>query len=372
MPPPRSTDGAPPPPPPAAAAEADAEDSSLLLGADAKPGPAALDLDVLGAVRPPTPAWAWGVLALAVCAVSSAAAVFSLMGDVPPLTLAAWRLQLTAVLLSAGAAAEARALPHAARADTRSPRTLALLAASGAALAFHFGLWVYSIKATTLQHSLLFVSCAPLLLAGGALALRHPISRGEVGGAALGAAGAAVLAAGAAAGAARGATLRGDAAALAAAAAVIPYLLVGHRLRSWMPLCCYAAPVTAVGAALLTAAAAAAGARPGAAGAAGLFGWAASRRHGGLVLYLALGPGIVGHTGINAVLLHLDPLVVALAMNAEPLLGSAIGAALGVAAPPGVATLLGGALVLAAAAWVAVAGAAREARAAPAARADGL
>ena len=39
-----------------------------------------------------------------VLAVSSAATVFSLMSEVPALMLAAWRLQLTSVVLAAGAA----------------------------------------------------------------------------------------------------------------------------------------------------------------------------------------------------------------------------------------------------------------------------
>ena len=39
-----------------------------------------------------------------VLAVSSAATVFSLMAEVPALMLAAWRLQLTSVVLAAGAA----------------------------------------------------------------------------------------------------------------------------------------------------------------------------------------------------------------------------------------------------------------------------
>lgn len=45
-----------------------------------------------------------------VIAVSSAATVFSYMRDVPPLTLAAWRLQLTALLLCPGAVYQYRTL----------------------------------------------------------------------------------------------------------------------------------------------------------------------------------------------------------------------------------------------------------------------
>lgn len=69
-----------------------------------------------------------------------------------------------------------------------------LLAASGACLALHFGLWVYSVQATSLTHSLLFVSATPLFLAGGTWALGRPISAGELGGTAVGLAGGVVLA----------------------------------------------------------------------------------------------------------------------------------------------------------------------------------
>ena len=59
-----------------------------------------------------------------VCAVSSAAVAFALMSEVPPITLAAWRLQLTAVLLGIGAAVQLRGMPP----DDRR-RTLASVSA---------------------------------------------------------------------------------------------------------------------------------------------------------------------------------------------------------------------------------------------------
>lgn len=58
-------------------------------------------------------------------------------------------------------------------------------AGSGACLAVHFGAWVWSLQRTSLTHSLLLVSTTPVIMAAGALALRHPISKGEVGGAVL-------------------------------------------------------------------------------------------------------------------------------------------------------------------------------------------
>ena len=42
--------------------------------------------------------------------------------------------------------------------------------------------------------------------------------------------------------------------------------------------------------------------------------------------YLAIGPGIVGHTGLNTVLKYLAPLVISLSTVTEPLIGSLIGA----------------------------------------------
>jgi drug/metabolite transporter (DMT)-like permease len=128
-------------------------------------------------LRPATPLWAWGILAAAVFAVSSAGVVFALMKEVPPVTLAAWRLQLTSVFLGVGASAQLRRMPPEQR--QRTLRSAALLAASGSALALHFGAWVASVELTSLTHSLLFVSATPILLAAGTWALHRPISTGE-------------------------------------------------------------------------------------------------------------------------------------------------------------------------------------------------
>jgi drug/metabolite transporter (DMT)-like permease len=115
-----------------------------------------------------------------------------MVAEVPPITLAAWRLQLTSVLLGGGAAVQLRHMPPADR--RRMLAAAGLLVASGTCLCFHFGLWVLAVETTSLTHSLLFVSSAPLFLAGGAWLLRQPISRGELTGTALGLLGAVLLA----------------------------------------------------------------------------------------------------------------------------------------------------------------------------------
>ena len=66
-------------------------------------------------------------------------------------------------------------------------------------LDLHFGTFVYSVQATSLTHSLLFVSATPLFLAGGTWLLGRPISAGELGGTAVGLAGGVLLATAAAA-----------------------------------------------------------------------------------------------------------------------------------------------------------------------------
>lgn len=44
-----------------------------------------------------------------------------------------------------------------------------------------------------------------------------------------------------------------------------------------------------------------------------------------VVAYLALGPGLVGHTGYNGVLRYVSPLVVSISLTMEPLFGSLLG-----------------------------------------------
>lgn len=86
---------------------------------------------------------------------------------------------------------------------------------------------------------------------------------------------------------------------------------VGRTLRKWMPIFIYAFPVTGIAAVQLTLAALAIERQSMfKAGEKGVFGWAADAHFAPYVLYLALGPGIVGHTGFNTLLRYLTPLTV--------------------------------------------------------------
>ncbi len=238
------------------------------------------------------------------------------------------------------------------------------MAVSGVGLAFHFGLWVSATQHTSLPHALLLVSATPVALAVWALARRVPLSRGELGGTAAAMLGMAVLVSDAHSD--TQVSLRGDLEALAAATVFAVYLTIGGELRAWMPLFLYAVPVNGVAALVLCSVGLVfEGATPWGAGRQGVFGYLTNGRYAGVSVYLALVPGIVGHTSFNAVLKYISPMIITLACTCEPLIGSLVGWAAGVTGAPGWRTYLGG-LILLASTMLVVAAEARRKAAAPA------
>ncbi|KAK9824921.1 hypothetical protein WJX74_006823 [Apatococcus lobatus] len=294
---------------------------------------------------------AWALLAAAIISVSSAAVTFASMTEVPPVTLAAWRLQLTSFLLAPGAVYQYRHMPS----DQRQQllRSVPLMLASGTFLALHFACWVWSIDHTSLPHALLFVSSTPITVAAGMLLLRKPIFLGEVGGSLMALGGMIVLTHNT--GKDQQVTIAGDLSALGAATFVIGYLSIGRMLRAWMPLYLYAAPVTGIAALLLSLAAIPISpARPFVMGTGGLVGWLLPK-YLPRVLWLAVGPGIMGHTGLNAVLKYFPVLFISLAVTTEPAIGTLMGWVIGLVEAPTIWTWAGGTILLSATAVVTLA-----------------
>eukprot|EP00002_Diphylleia_rotans_P036790 TRINITY_DN8159_c0_g1_i2.p1 TRINITY_DN8159_c0_g1~~TRINITY_DN8159_c0_g1_i2.p1 ORF type:complete len:177 (+),score=42.90 TRINITY_DN8159_c0_g1_i2:338-868(+) len=137
------------------------------------------------------------------------------------------------------------------------------------------------------------------------------------------------------------ASWRGDMLSLFASGCMLGYLLVGKKLRKWMPLFIYAFPVNFFAMLLLTIVAAIAEDK----GAAVLFGWF-SKDAFWLVMYQAIVPGFFGHVGLNRSLRHLDAIVISIALNVEPLIGTFMGWAAGEEDAPGVWTAVGGLLMI--------------------------
>ena len=223
------------------------------------------------------------------------------------------------------------------------------MGASGLALAAHFATWVASLDATTLTHSLLFVTAHPLVIVLGmgvlartATNVRAPARMEWVG--------AAVCFIGASlalfdAGSAQGdqtVTLWGDALAFSGAVFVVGYIVVGRVLREWMPIFLYAFPVTLVGAVVLLPLSWMIEPEFASFGA---LGWIEAEFLGWFLL-LALIAGLLGHTGLNTCLRYISPLVVSVSVTLEPVIGSLIGWWFFDAGVPGFWTFIGGAVLM--------------------------
>ncbi len=295
--------------------------------------------------RTAVPLHAWLILAAALVAVSSAGAVLQIIDGVPPILKASWRLQATSLLLLPFALMQWKKMDEEARHRFTEPRNIGIVIGSGVCLFLHFGLWVWSLDHTTLTHSLLFVTAHPLVFVVGLALLGRPLQTRQSLGAVIGFIGVTFTLIGA--GGDGEVTLIGDLAAFGGAIAIVGYLAAGRNLRSWMPLFVYAFPVTAIGAILLTIASIGLEGTSfsGISTDLSVFGWI-DPIWLPAVLYLAIGPGLVGHTGINAVLKWISPVIISVSVMIEPILGTVIGMFLGTATAPDSWTWFGGGLIL--------------------------
>ncbi len=290
-----------------------------------------------------TPRSAWLLLFVALFAVSSAGAVLQSMTEVPPILRASWRMQGTALILLPGFIFQLYNLDR----SIFNMKDLMIIFISSIFLAAHFGSWVWSLDHTSLVHSLLFVTSHPLVVVLLMPILGSEIRKGHILGASIGFFGAALTLKDIDSGGE--VTLIGNLFAFIGAVTVVGYLFSGRYLRSErnMPLFIYAFPVTFLSAVWLT---------PTSVIIEGtgfsqavpeisIFGWTDIA----WILwvgYLSLGPGLMGHTGINAVLRWFSPLIVSIALLFEPVIGGLIGYLWNGEISLGIWTVIGGMLML--------------------------
>lgn len=276
------------------------------------------------------------VLVLAVLGISVAAPLIRL-SEAHPLAIAIWRLGFSLVIVAAfllGTGSWRRW-------STLSRRDLVIAAAAGVFLALHFWSWNTSVGLTTVAASVVLVNLqAPIVAIAGAAWLREAPNRTQWLGIALALAGAVIVAAPDLGGAFSGSrrALLGDALALLGAATAAGYYLAGRRLRQSMDLWPYVGLVYAT--CLITLLIIAAFVRAPV--------LSQPPRELAIFAALAIGPMMLGHTGMNWALRYLPAYVVSLAVLGEPV-GATILAALlpGIREIPGMTTLLGGAIILA-------------------------
>jgi drug/metabolite transporter (DMT)-like permease len=255
-----------------------------------------------------------------------------------PVAIAVWRLGFSLVIVGVFlvATGEWRAWKGI------SSSELALAAVGGVSLALHFWAWNASIHLTTIAASVTLVNLQPAVVATiSAIALREAPSRRQILGIAVAIAGAFIVAAPDLRGGlapAGNQPLLGNLLAMSAAVTAAISYTIGRRLRSSLGIWAYVGIVYS--AAFVT-----------------LITIALSRgtllapqppREIAIFAGLAIGPMLLGHTGMNWALKYLPAYVVNLTVLGEPVGATLLGALIpSIRQIPTANTIVGGAIVLA-------------------------
>lgn len=253
------------------------------------------------------PARTLWVLAAALIAVSLAP-IFVRMAEAPGVVVAAYRMLFASAVI----------VPLTIRGLRRTPLTRGTLwptVFAGVLLAAHFATWITSLSLTTVAASVTLVTTVPLWMALFSwLFLGFAPSLTTLLGVLMAVAGGATIAFGDAGADTASNPLLGDALALIGAVCVTGYLMLGRTVqRAGLGLNAYTGVAYAVAAVCLLPLPAIFG-MPYLEYPTATFAW---------IALLAFVPQLVGHTGINFVMKHLDPTLVSTTLLLEP-----VGAAL--------------------------------------------
>ena len=274
--------------------------------------------------------------------------VFSLLGiafagplvrlsTADPVAIAVWRLGFSLLIVGVFllATGEWRAWKRI------SSSELALAAVGGVSLALHFWAWNASIHLTTIAASVTLVNLQPAVVATiSAIALRETPSKRQILGIAVAIGGAFIVAAPDLRGGlapAGNQPLLGNLLAMSAAVTAAVYYTIGRRLRSSLGIWAYVGIVYSAAFVTLVAIALSRGTvlapQP--------------PREIAIFAGLAIGPMLLGHTGMNWALKYLPAYVVNLTVLGEPVGATILGALIpSIRQIPTVSTLVGGAVVL--------------------------
>jgi drug/metabolite transporter (DMT)-like permease len=281
-----------------------------------------------------SPFW---VLAAALLGISFAGPLVRLSAA-DPLAIAVWRLGFSLIIVAAFLVATGEWRQW----RSLTARDAGIATVAGVALALHFWAWNASIHLTTIAASVTLVNLQPAIIIGiSALFLRETPTRRQLVGIAIAVAGAVVIASpdlgnsGSTAG--NNATL-GNLLATSAAVTAAIYYTIGRHLRASYGVWAYVGlAYTACFVALLLFA-----------GISGVTLTPQPPRELAIFGALAIGPMLLGHTGMNWALKYLPAYVVNLTVLGEPIGATILGAILpGIRQIPPVVTLVGGAIMLA-------------------------
>ncbi|HMC55840.1 MAG TPA: DMT family transporter [Gemmatimonadaceae bacterium] len=282
------------------------------------------------------PSFISAVLVIAVLGTSTSGPLVRL-SDSAPVSIAAWRLILSLAVI---------AFPLAVGGSWRQwrrldGRALGLALLAGVMLALHFWSWMTSVHLTTVAASVVLVNTQPLIVAAiSVLWLREPPTPRQWAGIAIAVVGAAIVALpdlrGAQASHPR--AMLGDMLAVVGAITAAMYYAIGRRLRAQLDLWPYVALVYGACLVALLVIAGLSGVRlaPN------------PRREYAIFAGLALGPMLLGHTGMNWALRYARSYQVSIVLLGEPIGATLLAAMIpGIRERPGIYTVCGGILVLA-------------------------
>ena len=252
-------------------------------------------------------------------------------------TIAVWRLGFSLILVAAllVITGEWRDWRH------LTWRRFGVAALGGVSLGLHFWAWNASIHLTTIAASVTLVSLQPAVVATiSAIALREAPTSRQVAGIAIAILGAVIIAAPDLRGGltpSGNAPLLGNLLAISAALVAAVYYSIGRSLRKSLGVWAYVGIVYSAAFVTLLVIAKARGTaltpQP--------------PREIAIFAGLAVGPMLIGHTGMNWALKFLPAYVVNLTVLGEPIGATLLGAVLpSIRQIPSVATLIGGAIVL--------------------------
>jgi drug/metabolite transporter (DMT)-like permease len=246
----------------------------------------------------------YALIGVAIVAVSFGAILIRLVKDVPVLSIAAWRLGVSFLLL----------IPFSWRTPplkTMSRRDSLLSVASGVFLTLHFILWISSLRYTSVASSVVLVSTNPIFVALGVrFIFKESLSRTLVVATLLSVAGAALIGWGDFR--ISGTAFSGDLLALGGAVMASGYFLIGRRVRQRVPLSTYILTTYGTAAILLLGVALATHQQ--------LIGFP-KLTYLYLVL-LAVGPQLIGHSTFNWALKYLSASTVAILILGEPVVST--------------------------------------------------
>ncbi len=272
------------------------------------------------------------VLAVGILAVSSSAFLITFARDegMPAVAIAALRLTMASLVLAPITLARSRD-----ELRRLAPRDLAFAAVAGIFLALHFAFWISSLDYTSVMSSIVFVSTNPFFVAlASFLLLRESLQRGTMIGIVIAMVGGTLIGM-ADLGSAGAESLQGDALALAGAVAVTGYLLIGRRLRARFSLLPYISLVYSTAAIVLLAMAWAMGTP--------LLDYTPKAYV--LVILLATGPQLIGHSSYNWALKFLSATFITVTILAEPIAASLLAIPI-LGQIPDPIKIVGGALIL--------------------------